>query len=63
MAVAVDTTTGTRKLGAPVRLFALRGQVIAAPDGWRFLVMAGIGDLPAPPLTIIVNSAALRSGQ
>jgi len=63
MAVGVDATTGTLKLGAPVRLFALRGSVIAAPDGRRFLVVAGVGDVPTPPLTIIVNSTALRSGQ
>ncbi len=63
MAVGVEATAGALKLGAPARLFAMRGSVIAAPDGRRFLVTAGVGDLPTPPLTIIVNSAALRSGQ
>jgi len=63
MAVGVDATAGTLKLGVPTRLFGMRGSIVAAPDGKRFLVVAGVGDLPTPPLTIIVNSAALRSQQ
>ena len=57
MAVGVNATERTFEAGNPAPLFPLRGNLIATPDGQRFLVSASVGEVQSAPLTIIVNWA------
>jgi Tol biopolymer transport system component len=58
MAVSVSPrASGTVDVGNPVALFTMRpnAQVVASPDGQRFLIETPIDAAVTPPLTVVLN--------
>jgi len=45
------------EIGMPQSLFKARGIVVPQTDGQRFLVLAPLGEVTTPPVTVIVNWA------
>jgi hypothetical protein len=48
---------GIVDVGAPVALFTMRpgAEVVASPDGQRFLLNTPLEDAVTPPLTVVLN--------
>jgi serine/threonine-protein kinase len=58
MAVPVNgAAKGTLEIGMPQSLFKTRGIVVQETDGRRVLVLAPLGEVATPPVTVIVNWA------
>ena len=56
MAVPVNgATRDALEIGMPQSLFKVRGIVVPETDGRRFLVLAPLGEVATPPVTVIVN--------
>jgi len=56
MAVPVNgAAKGALTIGMPQSLFKARGIVVPESDGRRFLVLAPLGEVATPPVTVIVN--------